>query len=67
MTLAEFKQVKTEKNPKPIESIFILGDYGHPYLGGLKVDSLIAQYFANKFEEKHKKPLNTRGKIKLLA
>lgn len=67
MTLAQFKQVKAEKSPKPIESIFILGDYGQPYVGGLKFDAMIANYFAKKFEEKYKKSLNQRGYIRLLA
>ncbi len=49
MTLAEFKQVKVDKNPKPIESIFILGDYGEPYVGGLKFDSMIANHVVKKF------------------
>jgi uncharacterized UPF0160 family protein len=67
MTLAEFKQVKVDKNPKPIESIFILGDYGQAYVGGLKFDSMVANFFAKKFEEKYKKTLNSRGFIRLLA
>lgn len=37
MTIAEFKQVKQEKG-KPVESIFILGDYGKPLMGGLRFD-----------------------------
>jgi len=49
MTLAQFKQIKVEKIPKPVESIFILGDYGKPYTGGLKLDTFIAKYFAQKF------------------
>lgn len=67
MTLAQFKQVKVEKNPKPVESIFILGDYGQPYVGGLKFDAMIANYFVKKFEEKHKRSLSQRGYIRLLA
>ena len=46
MTLVEYKQVLTENSPKPVESIFIKGDYGKPYLGGLKFDSIICKYFA---------------------
>ena len=46
MTLVEYKQVLTESSPKPVESIFIKDDYGKPYLGGLKFDSIICKYFA---------------------
>lgn len=67
MTLAEFRQVKSDKNAKPIESIFILGDYGRAYVGGLKFDALIANFFAKKFEAKYKKTLNQRGMIRLLS
>jgi hypothetical protein len=49
MTLAQFKQVKSDKT-KSVESVFILGDYGQPYLGGLSFDSLISKFFAKKFE-----------------
>lgn len=66
MTLAQFKQVKSDKT-KPVESIFILGDYGKPYVGGLRFDSMIAGYFTKLFEEKYKKSLSQRGQIRLLA
>lgn len=49
MTLAQFKSIKADKSPKPVESIFILGDYGQPYVGGLKFDTMIAKFFAQKF------------------
>jgi len=64
MTLAQFKQVKSNKT-KPVESVFILGDYGRPYLGGLTFDSLIANFFAQKFQDKYKKSLNQRAMIRL--
>ncbi len=66
MSLAEFREVKTDKT-KSIESVFILGDYGQSYVGGLSLDYLIADFFTKKFEEKYKKELNERGKIRLLA
>lgn len=46
MSIIQFKQVKIDKKPKPIESIFVLGDFGKPYSGGLKLDTLISKYFA---------------------
>lgn len=49
MTLAQFKQVSTEKSSKPVESIFILGDYGEPYVGGLRFDTVVFNYFKSKF------------------
>lgn len=49
MTLAQFKSIKAEKNPKSVESIFIIGDYGQPYVGGLKLDTMIAKFFVQKF------------------
>ena len=49
MTLAEFKQVKSDKT-KSVETVFILDHYGSPYLGGLSLDYQIASYFAKKFE-----------------
>ena len=64
MTIAEFRQVAQEKG-KPVESIFILGDYGKPYVGGLRQDVLIYNYFLKKFEKKHGKELSNRGKVKL--
>jgi len=67
MTLVQFRQVKMDKKPKPIESIFVLGDYGRPYEGGLKLDALICKYFAQKYEATYKKALNKRGLIRLLA
>jgi len=67
MTLAEFRQVKNDKTAKPVESIFILGEFGKPYVGGLKFDALIANFFAKKFEAKHKKTLSQRGMIRLLS
>ena len=66
MTLAEFKLVKSEKT-KSVETVFILDHYGAPYLGGLTLDYKIAAYFTKKFEEKHNKVLNQRGRIRLLA
>lgn len=45
MTLVEFKQILTESSPKPVESIFIKADYGKPYVGGLRMDSIICKYF----------------------
>jgi molecular chaperone DnaK (HSP70) len=66
MTLAEFKQVKSEKT-KPIESVFVLGDYGVSHVGGLSLDHLISEHFIKKFEEKYKKTLNQRGRIRMLA
>lgn len=66
MTLAEFKHVKTEKT-KTVESVFVLGDYGRSYVGGLSLDYLIADYFRKSFEDKHKKTLNQRGQIRMLA
>ena len=48
MTIAEFRQVAQEKG-KPVESIFILGDYGKPYVGGLRQDVMIYNYFLKKF------------------
>ena len=44
MTIAEFKQVAQDKG-KPVESIFILGDYGKPYVGGLRLDIKVFNYF----------------------
>lgn len=67
MTLAQFRQVKAEKSAKAVESIFILGDYGQPNVGGLRFDAMIAKYFVGKFEEKYKKSLSQRGYIRLLA
>jgi hypothetical protein len=66
MTLVEYKQVLTESSPKPVESIFIKDDYGKPYLGGLKFDSIICKYFAEIFQQKYKKALDKKGLIKLL-
>lgn len=66
MTLAEFRQVKSEKT-KAVETVFILGDYGRSYVGGLSLDYLLADYFTKKFETKYKKTLNQRGIIRLLA
>ena len=66
MSLAQFKQVKSNKT-KPVESVFILNDYGRPYIGGLTFDSLIANYFAQKFQDKHKKTINQRALIRLHA
>lgn len=67
MTLVEYKQVLTESSPKPVESIFIKDDYGKPYVGGLRMDSIICKYFEEIFEQKYKKKLDKRGLIKLLA
>lgn len=65
MTITEFRQVAEEKSPKPVESVFILGDYSKTYVGGLKFDSLLHTFFKESFEKKHKKPLNFRGQMKL--
>ena len=48
MTLAEFRQVKSDKS-KNVESVFILDHYGRSYLGGLTLDYLLADFFAQKF------------------
>jgi hypothetical protein len=48
MSLAQFKQIQSNKT-KPVESVFILNDYGRPYVGGLALDSLISNFFAKKF------------------
>lgn len=67
MTLAEFKPIKNEKTGKSVESVFVIGDYGASHVGGLSLDHMIADYFTKKFEEKYKRTLNQRGKIRLLA
>ena len=54
-----------EKTPKPVESVFILGDYGKSFVGGLRFSAVVAQFFEKKFEEKYKKKLTLRAKIKL--
>ena len=64
MTIAQFRQVAQEKG-KPIQSIFVLGDYGKPYVGGLKLDQIVYGYFLNKFEKKYNRELSKKGKIKL--
>ena len=66
MTLAEFKQIKSDKS-KNSENVFILGHYGRSYLGGLSLDYLIANFFTKKFEEKYQRTLSQRGQIRLLA
>lgn len=66
MSLVQYKAVTLDKAPKPVESLFVLGDYGKSYVGGLRIDSIIAKYFAEKFEEKYKKTLTDRAMIKLL-
>lgn len=53
MTLVEYRQIKVESSPKPIESIFIKDDYGMPYVGGLRLDSIICKYFEDIFEQKY--------------
>ena len=49
MTLAEFRQVKSEKT-KSVDTVFILDHYGRSYLGGLTLDYLISDYFTKIFE-----------------
>ena len=49
MTLAEFRQVKSEKT-KSVDTVFILDHYGRPYLGGLTLDYLISDHFTKIFE-----------------
>ena len=66
MTLAEFRQVKSDKT-KSVDTVFILDHYGTPYTGGLTLDFTIANYFIQKFETKYQKILNQRGRIRLLA
>jgi hypothetical protein len=34
---------------KPIESIFVKDDYGRAYVGGLRFDSIISDYFVGIF------------------
>ena len=48
MTIAQFKQEKSEKT-KTVDSVYILGEYGQPYVGGLSFDHLLAKYFGQKF------------------
>lgn len=48
MSLVEFKPVAEEKG-KPVESIFVLGDYAKSYVGGLRFDSILFNYFKKKF------------------
>lgn len=67
LTLVQFKNEKTDKIHKGVESVYILGDYGLSYVGGLKFDSIIANYFKEQFETKYKKTLSQRGYIRLLA
>jgi hypothetical protein len=38
-----------------------------PYVGGLRLDSIISKHFEEVFEQKHKKKLDRKGRIKLLA
>jgi molecular chaperone DnaK (HSP70) len=49
MTLVEYKQIQVESSPKPVESIFIKDDFGKPYVGGLRLDSIICKYFEEVF------------------
>ena len=49
LTLVQFKNEKADKSPKGVESVYILGDYGQSYVGGLKFDSIIANYFKEQF------------------
>ena len=49
MTLAEFRQVKSDK-AKSVDTVFILDHYGTSYLGGLTLDYLLADFFTKKFE-----------------
>ena len=48
MTLAEFRQVKSEKT-KAVDTIFIADHYGRSYLGGLALDYLVAEHFTTIF------------------
>lgn len=49
MTLAQFKQLPDEKTHKPVESVIILGDYGKSYVGGLRFDQVLFNYFKSRF------------------
>ena len=42
-----------------------MGDYGKPYVGGIKFDQIVYEYFLKKFEKKYQRELSKRGKIKL--
>jgi hypothetical protein len=43
----------------------VLADYAKSYVGGLRFDSILFNFFRNRFEEKYKKKLNIRGAVKL--
>ena len=67
ISLVEYKSLKDQRSAKPVESVFVLGDYGKSYVGGLKFDQVVASYFSEKFEEKYDKPLTERAKLKLIT
>lgn len=54
MSIAQFKPVAEEKS-KPVESIFMIADYGKNYVGGLRMDSILFNFFKTRFEQKYKK------------
>lgn len=64
VTLAEFRMSNDSKNK--VEAIHIIDEYGMNQVGGLNIDVILANHFEKIFQEKHKKTLTKRGKIKLL-
>jgi molecular chaperone DnaK (HSP70) len=66
VTLAEFRVANDTKSKSPVETVHIIDEFGLARVGGLDIDVLLAQHFTKIFENKYKKQLNNRAKVKML-
>lgn len=66
VTLAEYRVSNDTKIKPPIETLHIIDEFGMSRAGGLEIDIILFNHFNKIFENKYKKQLNQRAKVKLL-